>query len=114
MTPIDEVEVYVTTDGLGRAAIARRNDGFFCIYLHWSFPADTVQALGWDARGFTNWIDDRTPISELYRDKDPESGIYGTVDDARRQIRSLPGFSEANRRPDVTVHRADDADGRGA
>ena len=32
---IDEVEVYVTPDGLGRAAIVRRSDGFLCIYLHW-------------------------------------------------------------------------------
>jgi hypothetical protein len=35
MNKIEQVEVYVTRDGLGRAAIVRRNDGWFSIYVHW-------------------------------------------------------------------------------
>ncbi len=47
---IDEVEVYVTPDALGRAAIVRRSDGFFCIYLHWKWPEETIKSLNLDAR----------------------------------------------------------------
>ena len=85
---VDEVEVYVTHDGHGRAAIARRTDGFFCIYLF----------ANWDDGG---WFAFDGPTSLIYEDPNiefeaqPEIGIYGTVDDARREIRSLSGFSDA-------------------
>jgi hypothetical protein len=40
---------------------------------------------------------DETRSSELYEDVEPELGIYGTVEDARRQIQSLQGFSDASK-----------------
>ena|SRR5882757_10085146 len=96
---IDEVEVYVTPDGLGRAAIVRRSDGFFCIYLHWKWSEATVKALNLETGGapssWFSWFTDDTPTSLLYDDKDPERGVYGTLDDARREMRSLRGFSDA-------------------
>jgi hypothetical protein len=40
-------------------------------------------------------MDDNTPLAALYEDIEPKPDIYGTIDDARRQIRTLTGFSEA-------------------
>lgn len=85
--PIDEVEVYVTRNGLGRAAIVRRSDGLFCIYRH--------------LRESGNWMDDDNAVLLRYDDPDPEQvaeplvGIYGTIADARKELRSMPGFSDA-------------------
>jgi hypothetical protein len=79
---MDEVEVYVTPDGVYRAAIVRRSDGFFCIY-RW--------CLG---RGY---VEGSLSESDLYGQyKEPLIGIYGTVDDARRELRSLDGFADAS------------------
>jgi hypothetical protein len=39
---INEVEVWLSADGLGRAAIARRNDGLLCIYVHWKLAPDVL------------------------------------------------------------------------
>ena len=89
---IDELEIYLTPDGLGRAAIVRRGDGLLCIYLHWNWPEAILKKLNLDARGRTSWFNDDTPLELLYKDVDPEPGLYGTLDDARRQVRSLRGF----------------------
>jgi hypothetical protein len=35
---MNDEEVYVTADGLGRAAIVRRADGLLCIHIHWIWP----------------------------------------------------------------------------
>ena len=85
--PVHEVEVYVTRNGLGRAAIVRRSDGRFCIYRH--------------LRESGNWTDDDNAVLLRYDDPDPEQvaqplvGIYGTVTDARKELRSMSGFSDA-------------------
>jgi hypothetical protein len=92
---INELEVYLTPDGLGRAAIVRRSDGLLCIYVHWNWSDAVLKAHNLDAGGRTNWFNDSTPLTALYQDIDPESGLYGTLDDARRQVRSLRGFSDA-------------------
>jgi len=91
----EELEVYVTPDGLGRAAIVRRADGLICIYVHWIW-AESAQAIsniqvGW----LTSWWNDPISPVDLYKDATPESGLYGTIDDARRHIAKLSGFSEA-------------------
>jgi hypothetical protein len=84
---IDEVEVYVTRDGLGRAAIVRRSDGLFCIYYH--------------GRWSGNWLEDDNPVLLRYDDPNPEEvaepavGIYGKIEDARNQIRASRRFSDA-------------------
>lgn len=91
---IDEVEVYLTPDGLGRAAIVRRSDGLFSIYVHWMMAQEHRRGI-FAADKPTSWINDNTPVSDLYEGVPPESGIFGTIDDARRQVRSLRGFSEA-------------------
>jgi hypothetical protein len=96
---IDELEVYITPDGLGRAAIVRRNDGLLCIYVHWIWPESVRAALRITGDGPTNWINDKTPLPTLYKHISPEQGLYGTLDDARRAIKSLRGFSEAALRP---------------
>jgi hypothetical protein len=104
---IDEVEVYVTPDGLGRAGIVRRLDGLFCIYVKWKWPDDGYIAY---PDGWRNWFDDHTPPSVLYfgqhhqdYDQDPEPSIYGTLDDARRELRALRGFADAVPKPAATI-----------
>ncbi len=69
---IDEVEVHVSEDGDYRAAIVRRADGLFCIY---------TRLIG-------GWHTDETPVALVYEDCEPAVGIYGTVEDARREVRS--------------------------
>lgn len=91
---VDELEVYVTPSGLGRAAIVRRSDGLLCIYVHWLL-AEELRGGSFAPGGITSWINDNTPLSFLYRDKTPERGLYGTLDDARAEVRSLRGFSDA-------------------
>jgi len=76
---IDEVEAYLSPDGVYRVSIARRTDGYFCIYK---------RCLG---RG---WLTDETPLALIYEDQAPQVGIFGTVDDARREIRSYPHIPE--------------------
>src|ERR1700733_497769 len=96
---IDELEVYLTPDGLGRAAIVRRSDGLLCIYLHWKWSEAVLKTHDLDARGRTSWFNDSTPPAVLYQDRDPEPGLYRALEDARRQVRSLRGFSDAVDRP---------------
>jgi hypothetical protein len=75
---VEEWEVYVTPGGRGRAAIARRDDGRFCIYLRWRVSG--------------SWMDDDPDPDEVAY---PEEGQYGVLEDARRRVRSLRGFSDA-------------------
>ena len=91
---IDEVEVYLTRNGLGRAAIVRRSDGHFWIYVHWKLPLGYLPEHFAPSKSET-WFDDTTPLSALYEDKDPATGIFGTTDDARRHLRTMAGFSDA-------------------
>ena len=94
---INEVEVWLSADELGRAAIARRNDGLLCIYVHWKLAPDVLANGRFKIPpGYaTTWTDDTTPLAALYEDIEPKAGIYGTVDDARREIQNLPGFADA-------------------
>ena len=84
---VDEVEIYVTPDGHHRAAIVRRSDGFFCIYKHFRMSG--------------NWMDDDSLVLLRYDDPDdpgfarPLVGIFGTIADARRELLSMPGYSDA-------------------
>lgn len=95
---INEVEVYVTPNGLGRAAIVRRDDGLLCIYRHWIIEESIRKALNLVGEWRTSWLTDQiTAPSDLYHDTNPEPGLYGTVEDARRQVKGLPGFSDAER-----------------
>jgi hypothetical protein len=91
---IAEMEVYLTSSGLGRAAIVRRLDGLFCIYKWAKLPAGYMPDV-FAPTTSASWRDDRTPLTELYKDKEPLIGIYGTVDDARRELLSQPGFADA-------------------
>jgi hypothetical protein len=85
-------------NGLGRAAIVRRDDGLLCIYRHWIIEESARKALNLVGEWRTSWLtDERTPPSILYDNADPEPGLYGTVEDARRQVKSLPGFSDAQK-----------------
>jgi hypothetical protein len=92
---IDEVEVYVTPDGLGRAAIVQRDDGLLCIYIHWIIEESVRKAANIMGDWRTSWMTDKTPLSVLYEDTNPEPGLYGRLNDARQQVRSLRGFSGA-------------------
>ena len=64
---INEVEVWLSLDGLGRAAIACRNDGLFCIYVHWKLAPDVIANGRFKTKpgyAFT-WTDDNTPLAAL-------------------------------------------------
>jgi hypothetical protein len=91
---IDEVEVYITRDGLSRAAIVRRSDGLFWVYMHVALPPNYLPEV-FAPSAWRSWFADTAPLAVLYEDKEPDSGIFGTVDDARRHVRSLRGFSDA-------------------
>ena len=91
----EELEVYITPDGLGRAAIVQRADGLICIYVNWIWAESARVISNIRVAGRTSWRDDPTSTDDLYKDATPESGLYGTIDDARRHIAKLPGFSEA-------------------
>jgi hypothetical protein len=93
--PINEVEVHITADGLGRAAIVRRNDGLFCIYK-WYKLAEGILPERFAPSKSTSWFTDETPLDDLYKHRDPLVGIYGTADDARRELLTLPGFAGAS------------------
>jgi hypothetical protein len=88
---MNDEEVYVTADGLGRAAIVRRADGLLCIHIHWIWPE--IEENMPDPR--RSWLADETPSDILYNDHYPRPGLYGTVEDARREIRAIEGFSDA-------------------
>lgn len=94
---INEVEVWLSADELGRAAIARRNDGLLSIYVLWKLASDVLAngRLKTPPGYATTWIDDNTPLASLYEDIEPNAGLYGTIDDARREIQNLPGFAGA-------------------
>ena len=72
---IDEWEVYVTPGGRGRAAITRRDDGRFCIYLRWRISG--------------SWMDEEPDPDEVAH---PEDRDYGTLEEGRIQIARLRGF----------------------
>ena len=95
---IDEVEVHVSEDGHNRAAIARRADGLFCIYAHCKLPRAALTGLRLVPGGnlADTWRDDHTPLEFLYRDCNPRDGIYGTLDDARSEVRRILGASESD------------------
>ena len=94
---VNEVDVWLSADKLGRAAIARRNDGLLCIYVHWKLEPEVLANGRFKTPpGYaTTWSGDNTPLAALYEDIEPKAGIHGTVDDARREIQNLPGFADA-------------------
>jgi hypothetical protein len=94
---IDEVEVWLSADDLGRAAIARRSDGLLSIYEHWKLSPDVLANGRFNTEpGYAStWTGENTPSAALNEDREPHAGIFGTVDDARREIQSLPGFAHA-------------------
>jgi hypothetical protein len=74
----EELEVYVTPAGRGRAAIVRRSDGQYCVCLRWRISG--------------SWMDDDPNPDEGVR---PEEGLHATIEDARTHVRNLRGFSDA-------------------
>ena len=97
---IDEVEVHISENGHGRAAIAKRPDGLFCIYVHWKWPVNALRQLNWRVGDdyAEEWQIDETPLDLLYQDHEPRPGIYGTLDDARSDVRNIFGMSPADDR----------------
>jgi hypothetical protein len=93
---INQLEVYITPDGLGRAAIVMRGDGLLEIYIHWIWSQDTQEKFNISDGGRNSWINDQTPIKDLYEDINPSPGIYQTLDDARKSLRNVNGFKNAS------------------
>ncbi len=74
----EELEVYVTTAGRGRAAIVRRIDGQYCVCLRWRVSGSWME-------------EDPNPDEGVL----PEKGLHATIEEARSQLRNLRGFSDA-------------------
>jgi hypothetical protein len=89
---INEKEVHVTPDGLGRAAIVERSDGLFCIYTHWMWSRTAQDDFNVEATPLKSWAENDTPLHELYEGISPEPSIYATLAEARLALLSLPGF----------------------
>lgn len=91
---IDEIAVFVTPDGLGRAAIVRRQDGLFEIYEHWIWDQETKREFNVEPGGRLSWFDDETPPEQLYYDIDPQPGLFGTFEDAVCTLTSRRDFKD--------------------
>jgi hypothetical protein len=94
---IKELEVYVTTDGLGRAAIRLTDSGLFDIYIHWKLSKEIIGAgiVTTQPDYAPDWFEDETPLDLLYEDRQPEIERLITLGDARNRMRLLRGFSDA-------------------
>jgi hypothetical protein len=86
---LEEVEVHFSRDGLGRISIVRRSDGLLCLYKHWKASDELHHLLIGSDEGVPRWPEDKTPLDVLYEDVSPEVGLYGELEDARREIFSL-------------------------
>jgi|SRR5688572_14714528 len=95
---IDEIEVHISANGHGRVAIARRTDGLFCIYVHGKWTVEILRQLKCEFGDdySEKWHTDKTPRELLYQDCEPLQGVYGTLDDARREVRSILDTGEAD------------------
>ena len=89
-----EVAVFVTKNGLGRAAIVRRSNGLLSIYRHWIWSEEDREAFNAIGDARTSWFRDETPLDLLYDGVEPELGVFNSVEDAIREIRSFPEFDE--------------------
>jgi hypothetical protein len=93
---VEEVEIHITPNGLGRAAIVRTNMGFLCIYVRWYLAEERQVGYGITNPRKMNWLNYEGPISKLYENAKPSSGLYSNIDDVRREIRGLRGFEGNN------------------
>ena len=93
---IDQIEVYIAPNGLGRAAIVQRTDRLLNIYVHWKWSALSREQFNVVPGGSTDWRQDTTPWRNLYADVTPQPGLYETIEDARSAVRNLPGFFKAS------------------
>jgi hypothetical protein len=92
---INEREVYVTSDGLGRGALVEEDNGQVRIFIHWKWAPETRAAFNVAPVGALTWPEDRTLVSDLYKDVDPQPGIYDSVDAARNELLSINAFRDA-------------------
>lgn len=89
---IEEIEVVISNDGLGRAAIVQRGDGLIQVYLHWLWNDETRQRLNVSSSMPRSWHGFKYDPLTFYADAIPELSIYGNVEDARAAIASIAAF----------------------
>ena len=76
--------------------------GLFCIYVKWKISPEVKGVI---TSGPHSWFEDHTPLLVFVTgngqepDQDPERGVYGTLEDARREMRALRGFPDAILKP---------------
>lgn len=92
---IDEREVYISADGLGRAAIAVRPDGFYVVFVNWIWSSSTLESMNVKNSETDSWINFDVDAQKLYKYNEPVSGILESISDARNFISSLDGFEGA-------------------
>lgn len=90
---IREEKVLLSEDGLGRVAIVKRADGLFCLYSHWRWSVETQRAFRVEPVRDIRWTTDYNPAlycdPDCKREKLPEPGIFGTIEEAEREARIL-------------------------
>ena len=92
---VKELEVYISTDDLGRAAIIQRSDRMLQIYVNWLWNEKSRLQLNVDPSMPRGWAEYHGNSIDLYELTKPE-GLFDRIEDARLAVQSLPGFSGAN------------------
>jgi hypothetical protein len=93
---MDERKVLITLNGLGRIAIVLRSDGMICLYEHWRWSLDMQRAMSLEPDTERRWADADYDRIALYEDVEPLHGLFASVEEAEREVRSKEAFREAN------------------
>lgn len=81
---IEEVKVLVSSDGLARVAVVRREDGLFCLYEHWYWSAEAQKEFNIEPVRQLSWSDLGVNRAELYDGMEPLPGVYGSIELAEK------------------------------
>jgi hypothetical protein len=87
---VQEVEAILSADRLGWVAVVSRPDGLFCLYEWWHWDLETQKRMRVEPIAERVWSFEFDQA--IYQHKEPLDGIYGTVEDARREGRRLLGL----------------------
>lgn len=94
---VHEEKVLLSANGLGRAAIVKRADDLFCLYVHWRWTLPEQHDFRFENPRYHRWTTDYDPA--LYFDPThqietrPEPGLYDTVEAAEIEARRMLGLN---------------------
>jgi|SRR3569832_1672156 len=91
----NECEVFVSKDGLNRAAIVLTKSGHYRFIFHHIWSEETKKKYNVSPSGRISWFGDVTPKEILYRYSRMDGSLFNDVNDARRELLSTALFSDA-------------------